>query len=274
MAAGHGKGIEETMEQPIQTIILCGGLGTRLREETEFRPKPLVEIGGRPVLWHIMKTYAHYGFRDFTLCLGYRGNMIKEYFLNYEAMNNDFTICLGHRHQISHHDQHGEQDFRVTLADTGLETMTGGRINRVRRYITSDPFMVTYGDGLVDLDIGDLLAFHQAHGKLATVTTVHPMSRYGAIDIDASNAVANFAEKPRLDDWISAGYFVFDPKVFDYLGDDSCVLEQEPLENLTRDGQLMAYRHDGAFHPMDTYREYTYLNDLWQRNKAFWKVWE
>src|SRR5688572_8053265 len=168
----------------MKIVILCGGQGTRLREETEYRPKPLVEVGGRPILWHIMKTYSHYGFRDFILCLGYRGNMIKDYFLNYEAMNNDFTIRLGSKHQPEYHNAHDEQDFRVTLADTGAETGTGGRVKRIERYVTGDTFMVTYGDGVGNVDIRRLLAFHQAQGRLATVTTVRPLSRYGVLDLN------------------------------------------------------------------------------------------
>jgi glucose-1-phosphate cytidylyltransferase len=258
----------------MKIVILCGGQGTRLREETEYRPKPLVDIGGRPILWHIMKLFAHHGFRDFVMCLGYRGNKIKEYFLNYEAMNNDFTMCLGQLHQVAYHGAHHEQDFRVTLADTGLETMTGGRVARVRRYVESNTFMVTYGDGVSDIDIRGLLAFHCKHGRLATVTTVAPLSRYGVLDIDQNDAVSRFSEKPRLEGWASAGFFVFNRRVFDYLGGDDCVLEREPLERLASEGQLMAYRHDGFFYAMDTYREYKALNDLWASGRAPWKVWE
>lgn len=262
----------------MKVVILCGGLGTRLREETEFRPKPLVEIGGRPILWHIMKRYAYYGFRDFVLCLGYRGNMIKEYFLNYEAMNNDFTICLGRQHAISYHDEHKEQDFNVTLAETGLETMTGGRVKAIEKYVNGDTFMLTYGDGVADLDMRALVDFHRSHGKLATVTTMRPLSRFGLLDISGDGIVKDFMEKPQLDGWASAGFFVFDRRIFDYLGTDGCiedcVLEQEPLERLAREGQLAAYRHEGFFYAMDTYREYKYLNDLWASGKAPWKVWE
>ena len=257
----------------MRTIILCGGLGTRLREETEFRPKPLVEIGGRPILWHIMKLYAFHGFRDFVLCLGYRGNMIKEYFLNYEAMNNDFTICLGRQNQITYHGAHDEQDFRVTVADTGLETMTGGRVKRVERYIEDDTFMVTYGDGVADLNIRALVDFHRSHGRLATVTTVRPISRFGILDIDDEGRVVEFAEKPQLDGWASVGFFVFNREVLEYLGGDECILEREPLERLARDAQLVAYQHTGFFFAMDTYREYKYLNDLWASAQAPWKVW-
>lgn len=259
----------------MKVVILCGGLGTRLREETEFRPKPLVEIGGRPILWHIMKIYARHGFRDFVLCLGYRGQMIKDYFLNYEAMNNDFTINLGRRHQIDYHGAHTEQDFRVTLAETGQETMTGGRVKRVEKYVEGDTFLATYGDGLADLDIRAALDFHHSHGRLATVTTVHPLSRFGVLDVEKeSGRVREFAEKPLMQGWASAGYFIFDRRVFDYLAGDDCVLEREPLERLAAEGQLMAYRHDGFFYTMDTYREYEYLNGLWAAGRAPWKVWE
>ncbi len=259
----------------MKVIILCGGLGTRLREETEFRPKPLVEIGGRPILWHIMKLYAHYGFRDFVLCLGYRGTMVKEYFLNYEAMNSDFTVCLGHQGQIYCHGNHQEQDFHVTLADTGLETMTGGRLKRVERYLEkSDTFMATYGDGVADLDIPALLQYHRNHGRLATVTTVRPNSRFGILEVGKKGDVLTFAEKPQLDSWVNAGFFIFNRKVMDYLDGDRCILEGEPLDRLTREGQLMAYRHNGFFFAMDTYREYQYLNELWGSAKAPWRVWE
>jgi len=260
-----------------KVVILCGGQGTRLREETEYRPKPLVDIGGRPILWHIMKLYAHYGLRDFVLCLGYRGQMIKEYFLNYEAMNNDFTISLGRQTQLSYHDAHKEQDFRVTLADTGLDAMTGGRVKQVERHITGDTFMVTYGDGVADVDLGALLKFHHSHGKLATVTAVHPTSRFGVLsleDKDESSAVTSFAEKPRAEGWTNAGFFVFNRRVFDYLWEGDCTMEAEPLERLAREGELVAYRHNGFFFAMDTYREYQYLNEIWARDEAPWKVWE
>jgi glucose-1-phosphate cytidylyltransferase len=257
----------------MKVVVLCGGLGTRLREETEFRPKPMVEVGGRPILWHIMKLYAHYGFSDFILCLGYRGNMIKEYFLNYEAMNNDFTINLGTQSQIKFEASHLEQSFRVTLADTGLDAMTGGRIKRIQKYIDTDSFFVTYGDGLADLDIAQLLTFHKSHGKLATVTTVRPISRYGSVEVSEEGLVKRFMEKPRSEGWISAGFFIFNRGIFDYLGQDDCVLEEKPLENLAVDGQLRAYRHNGFFYAMDTYREYQHLNNLWSSGNAPWRVW-
>jgi glucose-1-phosphate cytidylyltransferase len=258
----------------MKAVILCGGLGTRLREETEFRPKPLVEVGGKPILWHIMKLYAHYGYSDFVLCLGYRGNMIKDYFLNYEAMNNDLTICLGKKSNIRYHEHHPEQDYLVTLADTGQETMTGGRLKRIKKYVTEDCFMVTYGDGVSDVDINQLLAFHRSHGKLATVTTFRPISRFGILDISETQEVLNFIEKPKSDAWASAGFFVFQREVFDYLDGDECVLEREPLERLAAEHQLMAYSHEGYFFAMDTYREYNLLNDLWKSGQAPWKVWQ
>ncbi len=257
----------------MKTVILCGGQGTRLREETEYRPKPLVEVGGKPILWHIMKLYAHYGFADFVLCLGYRGNMIKEYFLNYEAMNNDFTICLGNKSHIDFNGAHREQDFRVTLADTGQETLTGGRIKRIEKYVGDDTFLVTYGDGVSNVNISDLVAFHKSHGKAATVTTVRPYSRYGILKTESDGRVVDFAEKPQLDGWASAGFLVLDRKVFSYLDGDECILEREPLERIAAENQLMAYHHDGFFYAMDTYREYLQLNDLWATGKAPWKVW-
>lgn len=258
----------------MKVVILCGGKGTRLREETEHRPKPMVEIGGRPILWHIMKSYAMYGFRDFILCLGYRGNVIKEYFLNYEAMTNDFTIHLGQKNQIIYHDAHDEQDFTVTLVDTGLENMTGSRIKQIERFIYDDTFMVTYGDGLSNINLDQLLQFHQSHQHLATVTAIRPVSRFGNLIFDTTGEVTQFVEKPLLKDWISTGFFVFNRGVFEYLADDpDCVLEAAPLEQLVADGQLMAYQHQGFFFAMDTYREYLYLNDLWASGKAPWKTW-
>jgi glucose-1-phosphate cytidylyltransferase len=257
----------------MKVVVLCGGLGTRLREETEFRPKPMVEVGGRPILWHIMKIYAQSGFRDFVLCLGYRGNMIKEYFLNYEAMNNDFTICLGRQSQIRYNDVHSEQGFQVTLADTGLGTMTGGRLKRVQKYVDGDTFMMTYGDGLANIDLKRLLEFHHGHGKLVTITTVTPTSRFGIVEMSAGGQVLKFLEKPRTSTFASAGFFIMQRGIFDYLSGDDCVLERNPMQRLAADGELMAYQHEGFFQAMDTYREYELLNDLWARNQAPWKVW-
>ena len=258
----------------MKVVILCGGQGTRLREETEFRPKPLVEIGCRPILLHIIKLYAHHGFTEFILCLGYKGTMIKEFFLNYEEMNNDFTIALGSKRRIHHHGAHDEEGLTVTLADTGPDSMTGARIKAIEKYVDGDTFMVTYGDGVSDVDLRALLAFHQSHGRLATVTTVRPISRFGALELDPTGAVSAFNEKPRLEGWINTGFMVFERGVFEYLSQQpSCVLEQEPLQNLARDGQLVAYRHEGFFFAMDTYRELKHLNQLWDSGTAPWKVW-
>lgn len=257
----------------MKVVILAGGFGTRLREETEFRPKPMVDVGGRPILWHIMKIYAHYGFSDFVICLGYRGNLIKDYFLNYEAMRNDFTICLGRQNQITYHQEHQEQDFKVTLADTGLNTMTGGRVQKIQKYIDDDLFMLTYGDGVADIDVQRLIEFHKSHGKMATVTTVRPISRYGILDINDEGEVVKFTEKPQAESWVSVGFFVFNKSVFDYLRGDDCILEQEPLTRLAAEGELMAYRHDGFFFAMDTYREYKQLNEMWDTGNPPWKIW-
>ena len=263
------------MGEIMKVVVLCGGKGTRLREETEFRPKPMVEIGGRPILWHIMKLYAHHGFDDFVLCLGYKGAMIKEYFLNYHSMLNDCTVSIGKypRSAVQYHNESEEDCFTITLADTGPETMTGGRLKHVERYIQDDTFMLTYGDGVSDVDISDLLAFHNAHGKLATVTAIRPSSRFGLLDLDDAGRVARFREKPVEDDWINGGFMVFNRGVFDYL-DVDCVLEQEPLTNLAASGQLMAYRHSGFWQAMDTYRDTLYLNDLWARDEAPWAIWQ
>ena len=258
----------------MKTVLLCGGQGTRLREETEFRPKPMVEIGGRPILWHIMKGYALHGFRDFILCLGYRGSMIKEYFLNYEVMNNDCTISLGNHRQIAYHGEHEERGFNVTLADTGADSMTGGRLKRIEKHVgDDDTFLLTYGDGLSDINLKTLLDFHHSHGRLATVTVVQPVSRFGMLEVGHGGDVQKFAEKPLVEGWMSAGFFVLNRKVFDYLSGDDCVFEREPLERLTKEGQLAAYRHPGFFFAMDTYREYKYLNELWASGQAPWKTW-
>src|SRR5262245_40048479 len=255
----------------MKVVLLAGGRGTRVREETEYRPKPVGEVGGRPILWHIMKNFASFGLKDFVVCTGYKGEMIKEYFLNYEARMNDFTIHLGPQSRVEYFPDHAEVDWQVTLADTGANTMTGGRVKCVARHLDGQ-FMVTYGDGLADVNIEKLLAFHRAHGRLATVTTVRPLSRFGVMDIGGEGVVERFREKPQTDDYINAGFFVFEPRVLDYLDDDS-VLEQQPLEALADDGQLVAYRHDGFWQPMDTYREFSLLNEMWDSGEAPWKVW-
>jgi len=256
----------------MKVMLLAGGLGTRLREETEYRPKPMVEVGGKPVLWHIMKNFAAHGLNEFVICTGYRGDVIKDYFLNYEARNNDFTVTLGEKSSIEYHDRHLEGSWKVTVVDTGAETMTGGRVKRAGKHAGGKRFMVTYGDGLADVDMKKLLAFHESHGKLATVTTVRPLSRFGVMDLGADGSVQQFREKPLTDDYVNAGFFVFEPEVLSYL-DENCVLEQAPLEALARDGQLSAYKHEGFWQPMDTYREFTMLNDMWASGDAPWKVW-
>ena len=256
----------------MKAVILAGGLGTRLREETEFRPKPMVEVGGKPILWHIMKIFAHYGIMDFVIPIGYRGEVIRDYFLNYEARTNDFTVHLGRTHEIEYHSSHLESDWRVTVVDTGADTQTGGRVKRVEQFIDSGRFLVTYGDGLADVDVAALLAFHESHGRLATITTVRPMTRFGVVDLDDDGTVQRFREKPQTDDYVNAGFFVFEPRVLDYF-DEDCILEREPLEALAKDGQLAAYRHEGFWQPMDTYREFTMLNQIWAANEAPWKVW-
>jgi glucose-1-phosphate cytidylyltransferase len=256
----------------MKAVILAGGLGTRLREETEFRPKPMVEVGGKPILWHIMKLYAHHSIVDFVVPIGYRGDVIRDYFVNYEARTNDFTIRLGHTHQIEYHNRHLESGWSVTVVDTGAETPTGGRVARIQQYLDGERFLATYGDGLADVDIGKLLAFHESHGRLATMTTVKPLTRFGVVEADPDGMVAHFREKPQTEESVNAGFFVFEPGVFDYLTDDTA-LEREPLEALARDRQLAAYPHDGFWQPMDTYRELTMLNELWANGPAPWKVW-
>jgi len=258
----------------MDVVILCGGQGARMREETEYRPKPMVEVGGRPLLWHVMRLCGHHGLGRFVLCLGYKGSMIKDYFLNYEAMTQDCTVAVGGRRQVWYHGASEPFDFEVTLADTGLDTMTGGRVKRVEPHVRGETFIVTYGDGLSNVDIRRLIAFHEGHGRLATVTTVQPVSRFGITQIDAGSRVVQFAEKPKVEGWVSAGFFVFNRRIFDYLAaGDQQVLETEPLERLAREGQLMAYKHDGFFFPVDTYRDYLYVNDLWKEGQAAWKVW-
>lgn len=258
----------------MKVVILCGGKGTRLKEETEFRPKPMVEIGGKPILWHIMKIFANYGFCDFIICLGYKGNQIKQYFLNYEAMNSDFTINLGNFNKIIFHNSHLEKDWSITLADTGEEAMTGARVKRIQKYVSEDNFMLTYGDGVADINIQNLFNFHKNHGKIGTVTGVHPASRFGEMILDR-NKVLKFYEKPQImKDLISGGFFIFKREFFDYLDEqDSCVLEKDALEKLARDGELMLYPHNGFWQCVDTYRELELLNGLWKSENPPWKVW-
>ena len=255
-------------------VILCGGQGARMREETEYRPKPMVEVGGRPLLWHIMRLFGHHGLHRFVLCLGYKGGTIKDYFLNYEAMSQDCTVTIGGRRQVRYHGSQEPFDFEVTLADTGLDTGTGGRVKRVEQHVKGDTFIVTYGDGLANVDIGRLVAFHESHGRLATVTTVQPASRFGITVLDEKSRVTRFSEKPKVEGWVNAGFLVLNRRVFDYLdGGDLQMLEAGPLERLAAEGQLMAYRHDGFFFAVDTYRDYLHANEMWKSGTPPWKVW-
>ena len=258
----------------MKVVILCGGFGTRLREETEARPKPMVEIGDKPILWHIMKTFAHYGFKDFVLCLGYKSEVIKNYFLNYAQHSNDFTIDLG-TGDVEVHNHHQEQDWRVTMVETGLHAMTGARLKRVEKYLDGEEFILTYGDGVIDLNINTLVHYHRSKGKIGTVTGVTPRSHYGELNI-ADGRVLSFREKPEVQgSFISGGYFVLNREFFNYLSDDEgCVLEREPLERLAKDGQLAVYTHEGFWQCMDTYRDYLYLNELWDQGNAQWRVWD
>lgn len=255
-----------------QVVILCGGQGTRLREETEFRPKALVEIGGRPVLWHLMRIYDHFGYRRFVLCLGYRGNMIKEYFLNYHWMNHDFTLQLGKDAPSVRSISKQVEEWEIVFAETGLSTNTGGRLHRVQKYLDGDRFLANYCDGLSDVDLDALMTFHQAHGKAATLTGFHPRSRFGVVRVDDSGVVNYWQEKPLMNDLTSGGFFVFEQRLFDYL-DPHCVLELGPFEQLARDRQMALYQHAGFWQSMDTFKEAQALNAIWDKGEAPWKVW-
>ena len=257
----------------MKAVLLAGGLGTRMREETEFRPKPMVEVGGRPVLWHIMKVLGQQGITDFIICAGYKSEYIKNYFYNYGASNLDFTVRLGDQSSTVFHGSHEEFDWTVTVADTGESTMTGGRIKMIEKYVDGETFLATYGDGIADIDLSALTAFHKNHGKTATMTVTQPTSRFGVVDIGESGLVSKFREKPRVNDWINMGYFVFEPQIFSYLSVDS-VLEEEPLRKLSTQSEIGAYKHSGFWQPMDTYRESLLLNNLWDTGLAPWKNWK
>lgn len=260
----------------MKVVILCGGKGTRLREETDFRPKPMVPVGHRPIVWHIMKLYAHYGHKDFILCLGYKGDMIKDYFRNYRWNICDATLTLGADPSVQFHNEHGEEDWRVTLADTGEETMTAFRVKQVQKYIPKgESFLLTYGDGLATIDLNALVAAHRASGKICTVSAVHPAGRFGALRIENDGGIHTFNEKPQFEEaYVNGGFMVCNYQLFDYLPNDPTVmLERQPMDILVREKQLNAFRHEGFWQPMDTYQEMQYLNRLWAEGKAPWKIW-
>jgi len=253
----------------MKVIILAGGFGTRLSEYTDSIPKPMVTIGGRPILWHIMKTYAHFGHKDFYLALGYKAEVIKKYFINYHSLNSDFAVDLSSG--IVKPLQVDDTDWKVTLVDTGLKTMTGGRIKRLQQFIGNQQFMLTYGDGVADINIDELLKFHKSHGKMVTLTTVRPSARFGDLEFNG-DSVSSFQEKPQLHEgWINGGFFICEPGVFDFIDNDSQMFEREPLERLVKAGQLMAYKHHGFWHSMDSKRDRDILESLWDKN-ALWKV--
>lgn len=254
----------------MKVVILCGGKGTRLREETEYKPKPMVEIGGWPIIWHIMKLYSYYGFKDFVLCMGYKQQVIREYFLNYRYMNSDVTVSLNSDYYITCHNSHDE-DWNVTLVYTGLETKKGGRIKKIEPYLDGDRFMVTYGDGISNVNIQELIAFHEKEGDLATFTGVHPISRFATVELDASDKIIEWDEKKPLEGYINAGFFVLENKVLDYI-DGDVELEEEPMKSLAQEGKLSMYKHNGYWQCMDTYRDWLMLEQLWQSGNAPWKA--
>lgn len=258
----------------MKVVILCGGYGTRIRDVRDNIPKPMIPIGGFPILWHIMKYYASYGHREFVLCLGYKSHVIKDFFLNYEAHTKDFTIELGRKDKLTFHTEHEESDWQVTLSETGLEAMTGARIKRIQKYVGDDDFMLTYGDGVGSVDLDSLLKFHCGHGRALTVTGVRPPGRFGEM-VHANGVITEFNEKPQATEGrISGGFFVATPKIFDYLNDDEgLVFEQQPISSLVGDQQLMVFEHDGFWQPMDTSREYQLLNSLYEKGDAPWVRW-
>ena len=259
----------------IKALILAGGLGTRLREETEFKPKPMVEIGGRPILWHLMKNLSAHGICEFTICTGYKSEKIKEFFLSQESMSTSIRIKYGEKFQVEALDKEFivNPNWEVEVLDTGALTNTGGRIYRARDFLGGNRFFCTYGDGLANVDIKKLFEFHMSHGKIATITVVKPLSRFGMVTLDSRGKVAQFIEKPLMDNWVNGGFFIFEDKIFDYL-DDDCVLEETALKALSAEGELMAFKHESFWQPMDTYRETQILSDLWTRKVAPWKNWE
>ena len=256
----------------MKVVILAGGLGTRLSEETEVKPKPMVEIGGKPILWHIMKIYSHYGFNEFVICLGYKSYVIKEYFANYFLHMTDITFDIANNKMEIH--QQNAEPWKVTLIDTGLKTMTGGRLKRVKKYLGNETFMMTYGDGVGNVDISQLLEFHKKNNKKATLSSVQPFGRFGALEIEEDNKIKSFLEKPKGDGaWINAGFFVLEQEVIDYIDNDTTIWERGPLETLSKEGELVAFRHEGFWRPMDTLRDKHELERLWNDGQAPWKVW-
>jgi len=258
----------------MKALILAGGFGTRLSEETDIKPKPMVEVGGKPILWHIMKTYSHYGINDFVILLGYKGYYIKEYFANYFLHQSDVTIDMSNGDMEVH--SNSSEPWKVTLLDTGLNAMTGARIKKAKAHIGNEPFMLTYGDGVADIDIQEVLAFHQQHGKLMTMTSTQPEGRFGALNINENDKVATFEEKPKGDgSWVNAGYFVCQPEVLDYIDNgDDVIFEQEPLRKLAQDGEIFTYKHKNFWMPMDTLRDKTKLNEMCESGDAPWIIWE
>lgn len=256
----------------MKVVLLAGGLGTRMREETEFRPKPMVKIGDHPILWHIMKNFSVTAHKEFIICTGYRGDIISQFFSEFSTQNLDFTVKIGRESQITTHGKLDEEGWTVTVANTGAETLTGGRLFAVKKYLENETFICTYGDGLANVDIPALIKFHKSHGKVATLTTVKPPSRFGVLDIEPDGSVSRFREKPQTDGWINAGFFVFEPEIFNYLNPTS-TLEQEPLNKLASENQLMAFKHEDFWQPIDTYREILLMNQLWESNDAPWKNW-
>ena len=258
----------------MKALILAGGFGTRLSEETDIKPKPMVEVGGKPILWHIMKTYSHYGINEFVILLGYKGYYIKEYFANYFLHQSDVTIDMSNGDMEVHNNS--SEPWKVTLLDTGLNAMTGARIKKAKAHIGNGPFMLTYGDGVADIDIQETLAFHQQHGKLMTMTSAQPEGRFGALNINKNDQVTTFEEKPKGDgSWINAGYFVCQPEVLDYIDNgDDVIFEQEPLKRLAQDAEIFTYKHEGFWMPMDTLRDKTKLNEMYESGNAPWVTWE
>lgn len=256
----------------MKAVILAGGLGTRLSEETSLKPKPMVEIGGKPILWHIMKIYSHYGFDEFVICLGYKGYIIKEYFANYYRHEADVTIDMATNSTIYHESK--AEPWKVTLIDTGAETMTGGRVKRVKPYLNNERFMLTYGDGVSNVNIAETLSYHKSHGKLMTVTAVQPSGRFGALNLSETHEVKSFVEKPKGDGaWINGGFFICEPAVIDYIANDSTIFERDPMEQIAAADQMVAYKHTGFWKPMDTLRDKRELEGDWANGTARWKLW-